>query len=399
MPAAASPIVILAGARTPMGRFQGGLSPLTATDLGAAAISGALDRAGITGSDVDFAYLGNVVAAGTGQVPARRAAADAGIPLTVPSTLLNRACLSGMHAIHLASQMIRLGEADTVVAGGMESMTNAPYLLTKARGGYRIGDGAVVDSMMSDGLTCTLEGCAMGEATERYAAEMGLAREPQDAFSAQSHERAARAQKDGLLAEEIVPVSIPQRRGEPIQLTDDEGIRSDVDAASLAQLRAAFVADGNITAGNASQISDGAAACIVTTLERAEALGVEPLAELVSHGQVAGPDASLLHQPSNAIALALEKAGMTVADLDLLEINEAFAAVALASMDALGVSDQMVNVNGGAIALGHPIGMSGTRVALTLAYELKRRGGGMGAAALCGGGGQGEALVLKVVGA
>ena len=396
MPSAASPIVILAGARTPMGRFQGGLSPLTATDLGAAAISGALDRAAMSGADVDFAYLGNVVAAGTGQVPARRAAADAGIPLTVPSTLLNRACLSGMHAIHLASQMIRLGEADTVVAGGMESMTNAPYLLTKARGGYRIGDGAVVDSMMSDGLTCTLEGCAMGEATERYAADLGLTREPQDAFSAQSHERAAKAQKDGLLADEIVPVIIPQHRGEPIQLTDDEGIRSDVDAASLARLRAAFVADGNITAGNASQISDGAAACIVTTLERAEALGMEPLAELVSHGQVAGPDASLLHQPSNAIALALEKAGMTVSDLDLLEINEAFAAVALASMDALGVSDGIVNVNGGAIALGHPIGMSGTRVALTLAYELKRRGGGMGAAALCGGGGQGEALVLKV---
>jgi len=396
MPSAASPIVILAGARTPMGRFQGGLSPLTATNLGAAAISGALDRAAMSGADVDFAYLGNVVAAGTGQVPARRAAADAGIPLTVPSTLLNRACLSGMHAIHLASQMIRLGEADTVVAGGMESMTNAPYLLTKARGGYRIGDGAVVDSMMSDGLTCTLEGCAMGEATERYAADLGLTREPQDAFSAQSHERAAKAQKDGLLADEIVPVSIPQRRGEPIQLTDDEGIRSDVDAASLARLRAAFVADGNITAGNASQISDGAAACIVTTLERAEALGMEPLAELVSHGQVAGPDASLLHQPSNAIALALEKAGMTISDLDLLEINEAFAAVALASMDALGVSDGIVNVNGGAIALGHPIGMSGTRVALTLAYELKRRGGGMGAAALCGGGGQGEALVLKV---
>jgi acetyl-CoA C-acetyltransferase len=396
MPSAASPIVILAGARTPMGRFQGGLSPLTATDLGAAAISGALDRAAMSGADVDFAYLGNVVAAGTGQVPARRAAADAGIPLTVPSTLLNRACLSGMHAIHLASQMIRLGEADTVVAGGMESMTNAPYLLTKARGGYRIGDGAVVDSMMSDGLTCTLEGCAMGEATERYAADLGLTREPQDAFSAQSHERAAKAQKDGLLADEIVPVIIPQRRGEPIQLTDDEGIRSDVDAASLARLRAAFIADGNITAGNASQISDGAAACIVTTLERAEALGMEPLAELVSHGQVAGPDASLLHQPSNAIALALEKAGMTVSDLDLLEINEAFAAVALASMDALGVSDGIVNVNGGAIALGHPIGMSGTRVALTLAYELKRRGGGMGAAALCGGGGQGEALVLKV---
>ena len=395
MPSAASPIVILAGARTPMGRFQGGLSPLTATDLGAAAISGALDRAGITGSDVDFAYLGNVVAAGTGQVPARRAAADAGIPLTVPSTLLNRACLSGMHAIHLASQMIRLGEADTVVAGGMESMTNAPYLLTKARGGYRIGDGAVVDSMMSDGLTCTLEGCAMGEATERYAAEMGLAREPQDAFSAQSHERAARAQKDGLLAEEIVPVSIPQRRGEPIQLTDDEGIRSDVDAASLARLRAAFVADGNITAGNASQISDGAAACIVTTLERAEALGVEPLAELVSHGQVAGPDASLLHQPSNAIALALEKAGMTVADLDLLEINEAFAAVALASMDALGVSDQMVNVNGGAIALGHPFGMTGARIMTTLLNGLEDTGGEFGVESMCVGGGQGMAMVVQ----
>ena len=378
-----------------MGRFQGGLSPLTATDLGAAAISGALDRAGITGSDVDFAYLGNVVAAGTGQVPARRAAADAGIPLTVPSTLLNRACLSGMHAIHLASQMIRLGEADTVVAGGMESMTNAPYLLTKARGGYRIGDGAVVDSMMSDGLTCTLEGCAMGEATERYAAEMGLAREPQDAFSAQSHERAARAQKDGLLAEEIVPVSIPQRRGEPIQLTDDEGIRSDVDAASLARLRAAFVADGNITAGNASQISDGAAACIVTTLERAEALGVEPLAELVSHGQVAGPDASLLHQPSNAIALALEKAGMTVADLDLLEINEAFAAVALASMDALGVSDQMVNVNGGAIALGHPFGMTGARIMTTLLNGLEDTDGEFGVESMCVGGGQGMAMVVQ----
>ncbi|HJP24591.1 MAG TPA: acetyl-CoA C-acyltransferase [Acidimicrobiales bacterium] len=395
-PQTRSSIVILAGARTPMGRFQGGLSSLTATDLGAGAIAAAIDRSGITPEDVDFAYLGNVVAAGVGQVPARRAAADAGIPLTVPSTLLNRACLSGLHAIHLASQMIRLGEADTVVAGGMESMTNAPYLLTKARSGYRIGDGAVVDSMMADGLTCTLEHCAMGEATERYASELGLAREPQDAFAAASHERAARAQKDGLFATEIVPVSIPQRRGEPVVVSDDEGIRTDADAESMGRLPAAFAPDGNLTAGNASQISDGAAACIVTTMDRAEALGIAPLAEVVSHGQVAGPDASLLHQPSNAISVALDRAGLTVADMDLLEINEAFAAVALASMGALGVTDEIVNVNGGAIALGHPIGMSGTRIALTLAHELARRGGGLGAAGLCGGGGQGEAMVLRV---
>ena len=379
-----------------MGRFQGGLSSLTATDLGAVAIEEAVKRAGMAADDIDFAYLGNVVAAGVGQVPARRAAADAGIPLTVPSTLLNRACLSGLHAIHLASQMIRLDEAETVVAGGMESMTNAPYLLTKARGGYRIGDGAVVDSMMLDGLTCTLEHCAMGEATERYAAELGLERGPQDAFAAASHERAARAQKDGLLAEEIAPVSVPQRRGEPVVVVDDEGIRPEADADSMGRLPAAFVPDGNITAGNASQISDGAAACIVTTMDRAEALGVTPLAEVVAHGQVAGPDASLLHQPSNAIALALQRAGMTTGDLALVEINAAFAAVALASMAALGVPDDMVNVNGGAIALGHPIGMSGTRIVLSLAHELKRRGGGIGAAGLCGGGGQGEALVVRV---
>ncbi len=379
-----------------MGRFQGGLSSRSATDLGATAIAAAIERSGITPDDVDFAYLGNVVAAGVGQVPARRAAADAGVPLTVPSTLLNRACLSGLHAIHLASQMIRLGEADTVVAGGMESMTNAPYLLTKARSGYRIGDGAVVDSMMADGLTCTLEHCAMGEATERYAAELGLTREPQDAFAAASHERAARAQKDGLFADEIVPVTIPQRRGDDSVVTDDEGIRTDADAESMGRLPSAFAPGGNLTAGNASQISDGAAACIVTTMDRAEALGVAPLAEVVSHGQVAGPDASLLHQPSNAIGLALDRAGLSVGDLDLLEINEAFAAVALASMDALGVSDEIVNVNGGAIALGHPIGMSGTRIALTLAHELARRGGGLGAAGLCGGGGQGEAMVLRV---
>lgn len=393
---ASDPVVILSYARTPMGGMQGALADVSATDLGATAVKAAVERSGVPVDSFDRTYMGCVLPAGLGQAPARQASIKAGLPKSVQATTVNKVCGSGMQTVIMGAEALAAGSVDLIVAGGMESMTNAPYLLTKARGGYRIGDGAVIDSMMSDGLTCTLEGCAMGEATERYAADLGLAREPQDAFSAQSHERAAKAQKDGLLADEIVPVSIPQRRGEPIQLTDDEGIRSDVDAASLARLRAAFVADGNITAGNASQISDGAAACIVTTLERAEALGMEPLAELVSHGQVAGPDASLLHQPSNAIALALEKAGMTVSDLDLLEINEAFAAVALASMDALGVSDGIVNVNGGAIALGHPIGMSGTRVALTLAYELKRRGGGMGAAALCGGGGQGEALVLKV---
>ncbi|MBS1264659.1 MAG: putative acetyl-CoA acetyltransferase [Acidimicrobiaceae bacterium] len=392
-----SPIVILAGARTPIGRLSGSLADLSATDLGAAAITAALERSGLNGADVDFAYMGNVISAGVGQVPARRAASDGGIPLTTPSTLLNRACLSGMHAVHLAGQMVRLGEAEVVVAGGMESMTNAPHLLTGSRRGIRIGDANLVDSMMADGLTCTIEHCAMGEATERHAGEMGMPRGPQDELSARSHELAARARADGILADEIVSVQVPQRRGEPVVVTDDEGIRPGVDASSLGKLAPAFASDGNITAGNASQISDGGAAVVVTTMERAEQLGVEPLAEVVSHGQVAGPDTSLLHQPSNAISLALEDAGLQVGDLDLFEINEAFAAVALASIDALGVPPDIVNVNGGAIALGHPIGMSGTRIVLTLAHELKRRGGGLGAAGLCGGGGQGEALVLRTV--
>lgn len=391
-----SPIVILNGARTPIGRLQGALSNQTATSLGSIAIDAALDRAGLSGEQVDFTYLGNVISAGIGQVPARRAAVDAGIPLTAPSTLLNRACLSGMHAIHLAAQMIRLGEAKVVVAGGMESMSKAPHLLMKSRSGYRIGDGTIVDSMMFDGLTCTIEHCAMGEATERYAQELNLSREAQDAFSAQSHERAAKAQKDGLFVDEITPVSIPSRNGDDFVVAEDEGIRSDIDVDSLGRLAPAFEANGNITAGNASQISDGAAAVIVTTLDHANSLGVEPLAEIVSHGQVAGPDTSLLFQPSNAIKKSLQNTDLSLSDLELFEINEAFAAVALASTKDLGVPDDIVNVNGGAIALGHPIGMSGTRVALTLALELKRQGGGLGAAALCGGGGQGEALVLKV---
>ena len=391
-----SPIVILAGVRTPIGRLQGGLKSISATDLGATSIKAACKKAGIEPSQIDFSYLGNVISAGIGQVPARRAAVDAGIPMTSPSTLLNRACLSGMHAIHLATQMIRLQEAEIVLAGGMESMTNSPYMIPGARSGLRFGDSELVDSMLFDGLTCTIENCSMGEATDRFTEELGISRHDQDAFAAQSHQRAAKAQKDGLLDEEICTVEIPQRNGDSLTVKDDEGIRQDADLESMAHLSPAFTKNGTITAGNASQISDGAAAVIVTTMDKADKLGIEPVAEILAHGQVAGPDTSLLHQPSNAINAALDSAGMKVSDLDLFEINEAFAAVALASMGALGVSDEIVNVNGGAIALGHPIGMSGTRVALTLIHELKRRGGGLGTASLCGGGGQGEALILKV---
>ena len=391
-----SPIVILAGARTPIGRLQGGLKSISATDLGATSIKAACEKAGIEPTQIDFSYLGNVISAGIGQVPARRAAVDAGIPMTSPSTLLNRACLSGMHAIHLATQMIRLQEAEIVLAGGMESMTNSPYMIPGARSGLRFGDSELVDSMLFDGLTCTIENCSMGEATDRFTEELGISRHDQDAFAAQSHQRAAKAQKDGLLDEEICTVNIPQRNGDNLTVKDDEGIRQDADLESMAHLSPAFTKNGTITAGNASQISDGGAAVIVTTMDKADELGVEPVAEILAHGQVAGPDTSLLHQPSNAINAALDSAGMEVSDLDLFEINEAFAAVALASIGALGVSDEIVNVNGGAIALGHPIGMSGTRVALTLIHELKRRGGGLGAASLCGGGGQGEALILKV---
>jgi acetyl-CoA C-acetyltransferase len=391
-----SPIVILAGARTPIGRLQGGLKSISAPDLGATSIKAACNKAGIEPSQIDFSYLGNVISAGIGQVPARRAAVNAGIPMTSPSTLLNRACLSGIHAIHLATQMIRLQEAEIVLAGGMESMTNSPYIIPGARSGLRFGDSELIDSMLLDGLTCTIENCSMGEATDRFTEELGISRQDQDAFAAQSHQRAAKAQKDGLLDEEICTVEIPQRNGDSLTVKDDEGIRQDADFESMSRLSPAFTKNGTITAGNASQISDGAAAVIVTTMDKAEELGLEPVAEILTHGQVAGPDTSLLHQPSNAINVALDSAGLKVSDLDLLEINEAFAAVALASMNALGVNDEIVNVNGGAIALGHPIGMSGTRVVLTLIHELQRRGGGLGAASLCGGGGQGEALILKV---
>jgi acetyl-CoA C-acetyltransferase len=316
--------------------------------------------------------------------------------MSVPATTVNKVCLSGLNSIYLADKMIQDGDADIVVAGGMESMTNAPYLLPGARAGYRMGDKTVVDSMMYDGLFCAFDQCAMGAGTEKYAASAGISREEQDALAAQSHQRAARAAKDGLFDNEIVPVEVKQRRGDPIVVKEDEGVRGDTTAESLAGLRPAFDKAGNITAGNASQISDGAAAVIVTSKAKADELGVAPLAEIVGYGQVAGPDPSLLNQPSRAILRALEKAGKSVSDVSLFELNEAFAAVGIASMKELGITDEITNVNGGAIALGHPVGMSGTRVALTLMLELQRRGGGLGAAALCGGGGQGDAILLQV---
>ena len=388
--------VILGGARTPIGKLSGSLAGFSATDLGGIAIKAALERAGVKPEDVDYVFMGQVLLAGAGQITARQAAAKAGIPMTVPASTINKVCLSGLNAIHLADQMIQQGEAEIVVAGGMESMTQAPYLLPGARAGYRIGDQKVVDSMMYDGLFCAFDQVAMGAGTEKYAASAGLAREPQDDLAAKSHERAARAAKDGLFDNEIVKVEIPQRKGDPVLFDTDEGVRGDTTAESLAGLKPAFDKAGNITAGNASQSSDGGAAVVVASKAAAERLGATPLGEIVGYGQVAGPDPSLLTQPSRAIKLAAERAGKAVSDISLFELNEAFAAVGLASMSDLGITDEVTNVNGGAIALGHPIGASGTRVALTLLLELGRRGGGLGAAALCGGGGQGDAILLSV---
>ena len=388
--------VIIAGARTPIGKLSGALASLSATDLGGIAIKGALERAGITGDQVDFVFMGHVLQANAGQIPSRQAATKGGIPMSVPSSTINKVCLSGMNAIHLADQKIASGEADIVVAGGMESMTNAPYMLPNARAGYRLGDQKVIDSLMFDGLFCAFDQVAMGAGTEKYAASAGLERAPQDEMAARSHERAAAAIKSGRFAEEIVPVSIPQRKGDPLLFETDEGVRAETTVESLAKLRPAFDKAGNITAGNASQISDGASAVVVMSAAKAAELGLTPLGEIVGYGEVAGPDASLLTQPSRAIKVALERAGLSLSDIDLFEINEAFAAVGLASMTDLGVSDDIVNVNGGAISLGHPLGMSGNRLALTMLYELKRRGGGLGAAALCGGGGQGDAILLRV---
>ena len=389
--------VIVAGARTPIGKLSGALGSLSAMQLGGIAIKEALVRAGVAPEEVDAVLMGQVILAGQGQITARQAAVAAGIPLSVHATTVNKVCLSGLNTIYLADLMIRAGEADVVVAGGMESMTQAPHLLPGARAGFRIGDATLVDSMMYDGLTCAFDHCAMGLATERYN-NGRITRERQDALSAASHERAAAAIKNGLFAEEIATVEVPQRKGDPIIVDTDEGVRPGTTAESLAGLRPAFDPQGTITAGNASQISDGGAAVVVMSAERAAASGVTPLGELVSYGSVAGPDTSLLSQPANAISKALGKAGLSVGDLDLVEINEAFAAVGLASADELGLDESRLNVNGGAIALGHPVGMSGTRLALTALLELRRRGGGTAAVALCGGGGQGDGAILRTLG-
>jgi len=388
--------VIVAGARTPIGKLSGAFAGFSAMDLGGFAIKAALERAGVAPDEVDYVFMGQVLQAGQGQITARQAAVKAGIPMTVPGTTINKVCLSGLNSIYLADQLIGSGDADVVVAGGMESMTAAPYLLPGARAGYRMGDNKVVDAMMYDGLFCAFDICAMGAGTEKYTkAAKGITRDRQDELAAASHERASAAMKGGRFADELVTVEVPQRKGDAIVVDTDEGVRPGTTPESLGKLRPAFDADGTITAGNASQISDGGGALIVMSRAEAERRGVTPLGEVVSYGQVAGPDASLLTQPSRAINQALDKAGKQVADIDLFEINEAFAAVGLASMDDLGVGADIVNVNGGAIALGHPIGMSGARLALTLLHELKRRGGGLGAAALCGGGGQGDALLVK----
>ncbi|MFF0244814.1 acetyl-CoA C-acetyltransferase [Streptosporangium sandarakinum] len=388
--------VIVAGARTPIGRLLGSLSGLTAAELGGIAIKAALERAGVAPETVQYVIMGQVLQAGAGQIPSRQAAVLAGIPMTVPSLTINKVCLSGLDAIALADQLIRAGEFDIVVAGGMESMSNAPHLMRGLRRGVKYGDATIVDSMAYDGLTDAYDQIAMGESTERHNVRLGLTREEQDDYSARSHQLAAAAIKNGTLDDEIVPVPVPQRKGDPVLFSADEGVRGDTTSEVLSRLRPSFVPDGTITAGSASQISDGACAVVVMSKAKAEELGLEWLAEIGAHGNVAGPDNSLQSQPANAIKHALAKEGITTGDLDLLEINEAFAQVVLQSVKELGVPLEKVNVNGGGIAIGHPIGASGARIVLTLAHELKRRGGGTGAAGLCGGGGQGDALIIRV---
>jgi acetyl-CoA C-acetyltransferase len=392
-----SETVIVAGARTPIGRLLGGLTSFSGSDLGGFAIKAALDKAGVAPEQVEYVIMGQVLAAGAGQIPARQAAHKGGIPMSVPALTINKVCLSGINAIALADQLIRIGEFEVVVAGGMESMTNAPHLLRKSREGFKYGDVTMIDHMAYDGLWDIFTDQAMGALTESCNADgLGLSREAQDAFSAASHQRAAAAWKNGLFEDEVVPVEVPQRRGDPVVVKEDEGIRGDTTTESLARLRPAFAKDGTISAGSASQISDGGCAVVVMSKSKAEDLGLSWLAEIGAHGVAAGPDSTLQLQPANAIRKACAKEGISPDDLDLIEINEAFAAVGLASAADLGVDTDKVNVNGGAIALGHPIGMSGARLVLHLALELARRGGGMGAASLCGGGGQGDALIVRV---
>ncbi len=390
--------VIVAGARTPIGKLSGAFAGFSAMDLGGFAIAEALSRAGVAPDQVDYVLMGQVILAGQGQLTARQAAVKAGIPMSVPANTVNKVCLSGLNTIYLADQMVRTGDAEIVVAGGMESMTQAPHLLLGARAGFRLGGAELLDSMMQDGLTDAYDGIAMGLSTERFNANVGISRERQDAFAAASHEKASAAMKEGRLAEEIVAVQVPQRKGDPVVVDTDEGVRPGTTVDSLGALKPAFDKNGTITAGNSSQISDGACAVVVMSAERARALGITPLGRVIGYGMVAGPDNSLLTQPSRAIAKAAGRAGLAVGAVDLFEINEAFAAVGLASMDDLGIDESKVNVNGGAIALGHPVGMSGTRVALTALLELRRRGATTAAVALCGGGGQGDAAILQRIG-
>lgn len=387
--------VIVAGARTPIGRLLGGLKDLSAADLGGVAIKAALDKAGVAPEQVDYLIMGQVILAGAGQNPARSAGLSAGLPASIPSITINKVCLSGINAIAMADQMIRAGEHDVVVAGGMESMTQAPHLLPKSREGFKYGDTALVDSMAYDALYDQATKQAMISLTDGCnSAGANLTREEQDTFAAQSHQRAALAWKNGVFDDEVVPVTISGRKGDVV-VSEDEGVRGDTTVETLAGLRP-VAKDGTITAGSASQISDGACAVVVMRKEKAEELGLSWIAEIGAHGQVAGPDSTLQLQPARAIEKAAQKEGVAVSDIDLFELNEAFAAVGIESARQLGASEDQVNVNGGAIALGHPVGMSGARIVLHLALELRRRGGGMGAAALCGGGGQGDALILRV---
>jgi acetyl-CoA C-acetyltransferase len=389
--------VIVSSARTPIGKLSGAFASLTAMDLGGVAIKAALERGGVGAEQVDYVLMGQVLQAGQGQITARQAAANAGIPMSVPAMTVNKVCLSGINAIYLADQMIQSGDAEVVIAGGMESMTQAPYVLPGARAGYRMGNAEIVDSLVHDGLWCAFDAEHMGTGTQRYANEKEIARDVQDELAAKSHERAAAAIKEGRFADEIAPVEIPQRKGDPELVATDAGVRPGTTTESLGALKPAFGKEGTITAGNASQISDGGAAVVMTSREKADELGLTPIAELLSYGMVAGPVPSLLHQPSRAIKRALEPLDKTTKDVDLFEINEAFAAVGVASMRDLGISDDIVNVNGGAIALGHPVGMSGARVVITLVNELRRRGASLGAAALCGGGGQGDAAIVRAL--
>jgi len=390
--------VILGAARTPIGRLLGSLKDFSGAQLGGVAIDAALRRAGVPAGQVQYTIMGQVLTAGAGQIPARQAAVAAGIPMNVPALTVNKVCLSGLDSIALADQLIRAGEFDLVVAGGQESMTQAPHLLPDSRSGFKFGDTTLVDHMAYDGLHCAFDQEAMGAATEQYNSRYGLTRAEQDEFAARSHQRAQAAIDSGRFTEEIAEVTVPQRKRDPVVFDTDEGVRGDTTAAGLAALRPAFDADGTITAGSSSQISDGAAAVVVASAAKAAELGITPLAEVGAHGVVAGPDASLHEQPANAISAALAKSGQDVSGLDLVEINEAFAAVGIVSARELGLDSERVNVNGGAIALGHPIGASGARLVVHAAYELRRRGGGLGAAALCGGGGQGDALLLRVPG-